>query len=170
MLTRRSASRTSRIRAGARWLLGLFYAVAGYFHLAAPVPFLRITPEWVPEPGAIVALTGIAELLGAAGLVQPWSRGLRRAAGIGLALYALCVWPANFQHLALDMASPDSGLGLGYHVPRLLAQPLIIWVALWAGEATNWPFARHGVPQSSTMGGVPSQSISSCASRRRPSS
>jgi uncharacterized membrane protein len=62
---------------------------------------------------------------------------------VGLALYALCVWPANFQHLTLDLARPDGGLGLGYHVPRLLAQPLIIWLALWAGEVTEWPFARR---------------------------
>jgi len=100
-------------------------------------------PPWVPAPAAVVAGTGVAELLGAAGLLQPWSRPLRRAAGGGLALYALCVWPANFQHMMLDMARPDQGLGLGYHVPRLLTQPLIIWLALWAGEATDWPFARR---------------------------
>lgn len=125
------------------WLLALFYAVAGYFHLAAPAPFLRIMPAWVPWPEAVVAATGVAELLGAAGLLQPWSKDLRRAGGIGLALYALCVWPANFQHLAIDLARPDGGWGLGYHMPRLLAQPVIIWLALWAGEATEWPFARR---------------------------
>lgn len=117
--------------------------MAGYFHLAAPAPFLKIVPPWVPEPGWVVAATGVAELLGAAGLIQPWSRTLRQAAGWGLALYALCVWPANFQHMLLDLARPDGGWGLAYHVPRLLAQPLIIWAALWAGEATDWPFARR---------------------------
>lgn len=139
----RTPTRSSRIRGAMRWTLALLYTVAGYFHLAAPDPFLRIVPGWVPGPGPVVALTGVAELLGAAGMVQPWSKGLRRAAAIGLALYALCVWPANFEHLALDLARPGSGLGLGYHVPRLMAQPLIIWAALWAGEATDWPFARH---------------------------
>ena len=99
-------------------------------------------PTWVPAPAAVVTWTGVAELIGAAALAQPLSMDLRRAAGWGLALYALCVWPANFQHFALDMARADHGLGLAYHVPRLLAQPLIIWAALWAGEATDWPFAR----------------------------
>ena len=125
-----------------RWVLALGYAAAGYFHLAHPRPFLAITPSWVPAPAAVVAWTGVAELIGAVALVQPWSSALRRSAGWGLALYALCVWPANFQHFALDMARADHGLGLGYHVPRLLAQPIIIWLALWAGEATDWPFAR----------------------------
>ncbi len=131
------------IRAASRWVLAIFYAVAGWFHLTAPGPFLKIIPVWVPEHERVVALTGIAELFGALGLVQWWSRDLRRAAGIGLALYALCVWPANFNHMALDMARTDHGLGLAYHIPRLLAQPLIIWLALWAGEATNWPLARR---------------------------
>jgi uncharacterized membrane protein len=131
------------IRSAARWLLVLFYAVAGYFHLAAPDSFLKIMPQWVLAPAAVVAATGVAELLGAAGLAQPWSQRWRQAAGWGLALYALCVWPANFHHMALDLARPDQGWGLAYHVPRLLAQPLIIWLALWAGEATEWPFARR---------------------------
>jgi uncharacterized membrane protein len=130
------------IRAALRWALALLYAAAGYFHLAAPRPFLTITPGWVPAPEWVVALTGVAELLGAAALVQWTSTKLRRAAGIGLALYALCVWPANFQHMAIDLARADGGLGLAYHLPRLTFQPVLVWLALWAGEATEWPFAR----------------------------
>ena len=120
--------------------------MAGYFHLTAPAPFLRIMPGWVPAPEAVVLLTGLAELLGAIGLAQPLSPTLRRAAAIGLALYALCVWPANANHMLMDMARADQGWGLAYHVPRMLAQPLIVWAALWAGEVTDWPFARREVP------------------------
>jgi hypothetical protein len=87
--------------------------------------------------------TGLAELAGAAALAQPWSRGLRRAGAIGLALYALGVWPANFHHLALDLAAPGGGWGLAYHVPRLLAQPAIVWLALWTGGVTDWPWRPH---------------------------
>lgn len=125
-----------------RWLLALFYAVAGYFHIAAPAPFLQIMPTWVPQPVAVVFLTGIAELLGAIALAQPLSRGLRRAGAIGLALYAICVFPANIHHFALDMARPDGGWGLAYHVPRMIAQPLIVWWAMWAGGVTDWPFGQ----------------------------
>ena len=130
-------------RAAARLVLAVLYAGAGIMHLVAPDSFVRVVPPWVPLPLEVVYATGIAELMGATGLVQPWSGQLRRAAGIGLALYALCVWPANVQHLLLDLERADGGLGLGYHVPRLLAQPLIVWWALWAGEATEWPFARR---------------------------
>lgn len=117
-----------------RWLLALLYAAAGVSHLINPVPFLTIMPPLVPAPEAVVALTGIAELLAAAGLVQPWSPALRRAAGWGLAAYALCVWPANVQHMINDMARPDQGLGLGYHLPRLAFQPVLIWLAWWVSR------------------------------------
>lgn len=132
----------NRIRMVLRWVLAVCYAAAGYLHLVRPEPFLSIMPGWVPMPHAVVMWTGIAEIAGAAALIQPWWRSLRVAGGIGLALYALCVWPANINHFAIDMARADSGLGIVYHVPRMIAQPLIIWLALWVGEATEWPLRR----------------------------
>ena len=136
-------ARSEAIRAALRWLLALFYAVAGVFHLTRPAPFVRIVPVLVPFPDTVVLLTGIAELLGAVALVQPWSKPLRRAGGIGLALYALCVWPANVNHFAMDMARADHGWGLAYHLPRMLAQPVLIWLALWTGGVTDWPWRRR---------------------------
>ena len=88
-------------------------------------------PTWVPVPELVVMLTGVAELAGAAGLLQPWYPALRRAAGWGLALYAVCVFPANIVHFIRDMTLPDHGLGLGYHVPRMVLQPVLVWLALW---------------------------------------
>ena len=126
-----------------RLLLAVFYAAAGYLHLARPEPFLAIMPPWVPLAEAVVFWTGIAELLGAAALLQGVSIPLRRAGAIGLALYAVCVFPANIHHFALDMARPDGGLGLGYHIPRMFAQPLVIWLTLWSGGVTDWPFRRR---------------------------
>lgn len=122
------------IRTALRIVLAVFYAVAGYFHLVRPEPFLTVMPSLVPWPEAVVYWTGIAEIVGAFALVQPISLRLRRAAGIALALYALAVWPANINHFAMDMASEDGGLGLAYHVPRMFAQPVLIVWALWAGE------------------------------------
>lgn len=131
------------IRTLLRWLLTVFYAVAGYAHLADPQPFLAIMPEWVPAPGAVVFWTGIAELLGAAALFQPWSTNLRKAGAIGLAVYAVCVFPANINHFAMDMARDNGGLGLAYHIPRMIAQPLLVWLALWVGGVTDWPWRRR---------------------------
>ena len=131
------------IRALLRLLLASLYAIAGVLHIVAPRPFLSIMPGDLPYPEAIVLLTGIAELLGAIALAQGWSLRLQRAGAIGLALYAVCVFPANMNHFALDMARPDNGLGLAYHIPRMFAQPIIVWWALWAGGVTDWPFRRR---------------------------
>lgn len=128
------------VRSALRCALALLYLAAGVLHLAVPHPFVSIVPPWVPAPATVVTLTGLAELAGAAGLLQPWSPSLRRAAGWGLAAYALCVWPANVQHMLIDLARPGRGLGLAYHIPRLAAQPLLIWLAWWVSGARDWPF------------------------------
>ena len=123
-------------RAIARAVLALFYGAAGVLHLAQPRPFLSIMPPWVPAPEAIVALTGVAELAGAIGILLPrW----RRAAAVGLALYALAVWPANLHHALLDAARPDGGLGPVYHAIRLPMQLPLIWLSLWVGGLIDWP-------------------------------
>ena len=133
----------SRARTMLRWLLAIAYAYAGYRHLATPAPFLGITPPWVPFPAEVVAFTGVAELTGAAGLMIPQTR---KAAGWGLALYALCVWPANFHHALANVAIGGETLSWWYHGPRLALQPVIIWWALWAGGATDWPFRKKSPP------------------------
>lgn len=96
---------------------------------------VRIVPSIIPAPRAVVIGTGLFELAAAAALANArW----RKAAGWALAAYALCVWPANVRHAMLDL-SQGTGLPLGYHLPRLLLQPAIIWWALWASGATTWP-------------------------------
>jgi len=131
------------IRSALTYLLAAFYAFAGYRHIVEPEPFLSITPGWVPFPEAVILWTGVAEIAGALALAQPFSPKLRQAGGIGLALYALCVWPANINHMLMDMARPDGGWGMAYHVPRMAAQPLIIWLALWTARVVDWPFRRR---------------------------
>lgn len=132
-------------RATARWVLAVLYCTAGYFHIAAPRPFLEIMPSWVAAPAQVVLLTGLAEIAAALALAQSWSQRLRRAGALGLALYAICVFPANINHFAIDMARPDGGWGLAYHLPRMALQPVLVWTALWSGGVTNWPFARRRI-------------------------
>ncbi len=131
---------TSRpqIRTAARLVLAAVFLGAGVLHLMVPGPFVRITPPWVPQPALVVALTGIAELLGAVALMIP---RLRIAAGWALAAYAVCVYPANIQH-AVNFLTSGAGLSWAYHGPRLLFQPVIVWWCLWASTAIDWPFKR----------------------------
>lgn len=127
------------VRVGFRILLAIFYLGTGILHLVSPPGFLAITPDWVPFPHFIIAFTGIAEIAGAVGLLIPQ---LRKYAGIGLALYALCVWPANFNHAINGISFGGDALGWWYHGPRLAFQPVLIWLALWVGKVIDWPFPR----------------------------
>jgi uncharacterized membrane protein len=132
--------RLERGRTIARGVLSVVYLAAGIFHLATPGTFLLITPDWVPYPRDVILGTGLCELAGAAGLQIP---RLRRAAGIGLALYAVCVYPANIKH-AIDGLPPGNvQLGWWYHAPRLALQPVLVWWALFAGGVVSWPFRRR---------------------------
>jgi uncharacterized membrane protein len=127
-----------------RWLFALVFVFSGYKHITAPDGFVAITPRWVPLPDFVVWATGWCEIAGAAGLLVPkrWSPGAYRGASIALAAYALCVWPANFNHALHD--NPVAGVHLSwwYHGPRLVFQPMLIWAILWAGHIIDWPFGR----------------------------
>ena len=127
------------VRSVARILLALAYFAVGVVHLKSPEGFLPIMPEFVPFPREVVLATGVAEIAGAIGLLIP---RLRRAAAWGLAAYAVCVFPANIKHAVEGVAISGQVLSWGYHGPRLLAQPVIMWWALWAGGITDWPFRR----------------------------
>lgn len=128
-----------------RLVLGAAYLAAGILHLRSPAPFLSITPDWVPRPEFVIAATGVAEIMGATALVAV--APLRRAAAIGLALYAVCVYPANIKHAADALAARGAEAWFPYHAPRLAFQPVIVWWTLFAGGLTSWPFARGRLPR-----------------------
>lgn len=124
-----------------RIILGVVYAVAGVLHIASPGGFVRITPAWVPYPETVVFLTGVAEIAG--GVCLAFVARLRQAAAIGLALYAICVFPANINHALNMIAVGGETLTWRYHGPRLMLQPVFVWLALWTGGVTDWPFRRR---------------------------
>jgi len=117
-------------------LLAAIYLVAGVLHVLTPAPFLSIMPAWVPAPEFTVLFTGLCEIAGAVGLIIPRTR---KAAGMLLAAYAVCVFPANINHAWRDLAIEGSGMGWGYHGPRLLFQPVIVWWTLFAAGIVAWP-------------------------------
>lgn len=133
------AERIERLRTGLRWALAVVFLVAGFAHLFAPAGFVAITPAWVPFPDQTILLTGLAELAGA---LAVFNRRLRPWAGGALALYAICVFPANIRHALESVPVGGTRLGWGYHGPRLAFQPVIVWWALFASGLVDWPFRR----------------------------
>ncbi len=132
-----------KLRALMRWLMAAFYLAAGLLHLRSPEAFLPIMPGWVPAPREVILLTGVAEILGAVGLLIP---RIRRVAGVGLALYALCVFPANIKHAFDAVAIPGLPTSWWYHGPRLALQPVLIWWALFCADVIDWPMRKRPPP------------------------
>jgi uncharacterized membrane protein len=118
-----------------RALLAAFFTLAGCLHFARPKPYEAIVPPSLQSrKREIVAISGAAELAGAALLVPPSTRRLGR--WWLLALLA-AVFPANV-HMAV---SPEQIKGIGAdRIPRSLLwarlpiQPLLM---LWVWRATR---------------------------------
>ena len=135
-------------------LMAAFYLAAGAVHLNAPDAFLPIVPGWVPYAREVVLITGVCEIAGALALL---TRRYRRIAGIMLALYALCVFPANIKHALEGVPVASLPSSWWYHGPRLLAQPVIIWWALYCSGVIDWPFPSRPVTDAALRRAAPDQ-------------
>ncbi|MEO5607134.1 MAG: hypothetical protein ABIR13_06100 [Polaromonas sp.] len=105
----------------------LWFAIGGVAHFVLTETEMRIVPPYVSWPRAVVLLSGVFELLGAAGLL--W-RPSRRSAGIGLMLLTLAVTPAHIymlQRPELFPAVPYWAL-----VARLPLQALLLALIAWS--------------------------------------
>jgi len=109
--------------------MGVAHLVPGPARTMAAMipPALRRPP--LPSPGALVALTGVCELAGAAGLLLP---STRRAAGASLLAFYAAVFPAN----AYAARHPDRFGRIAVPLrPRLLLQVAIGAATAWAAFA-----------------------------------
>jgi len=135
--------RFDRLRLVLRLLLVAIYLGAGALHLGAAGAFLVIMPPAIPFPREVVLFTGACEIAGAIGLLVP---RMQRWAGIMLAIYAVCVWPANIYQALWHVRAPPLPDSWWYHGPRIAFQPVLAWWALFAGAVVDWPLRRGRTP------------------------
>lgn len=114
-----------------RTLLALLFLGSGVVHLVAPQAYLRIMPPYLPAPHALVAISGLAELLGGLGLLLP---ATRRIAAWGLVALLLAVWPANIYMATAHLPMP--GL-MGQTWAQSLRVPLQLPLMYWAWRYTR---------------------------------
>jgi uncharacterized membrane protein len=118
----------------ALYALAAFMVFAGLNHFLAHATYVAMVPDVLPWKSLLVDISGIAEMAGGLGLLHPKTR---RAAGIGLVLLFLAVFPAN-----INMAVNHLPLGTR-EVPawtlwaRLPVQALFIAWAWWASRQTG---------------------------------
>jgi uncharacterized membrane protein len=91
-----------------RAILALLFITSGVLHLILPGPYRGIMPSYLPAPALLWPAT-------------------RRAAGWGLLLLLLAVFPANVEMLRLYKARGVSGLGESLLWLRLPLQALLMW-------------------------------------------
>lgn len=113
-------------RAGLAFVF-LWFALGGVAHFVATEAEMRIVPPYIPWPRAAVLVSGVFELLGAAGLL--W-HPTRRAAGFGLFALTLAVTPAHIYMLQ----RPDLFASVPYWalVLRLPIQLALLALILWS--------------------------------------
>ena len=110
--------------------LAALFAVSGLLHLVRPSSFDGLIPPFLPAPGAIIAISGVAELACAIGLARraPW-------AGPASAALLIAVFPGNVWFALATSAEPASA---GWLVAgawlRLPLQVPLVWAALQSGR------------------------------------
>ncbi len=87
--------------------LAAMFLLTGVAHFAPPLrrDLIAIVPPRLPAPGLLVTITGVLELLGAAGLLLP---ATRMAAAGCLLLLMLAMFPANIY--AARMPDPPKSM------------------------------------------------------------
>ena len=118
-------SRASRI------VLAAIFVAAGTLHFVIPAEYQRIMPPYLPFHRALVLLSGAFEIAGGLGLLFGRTR---RAAGTGLVLLLLAVWPANAQMLLNARAAGASPTAEALLWARL---PLQLLLMAWVWRASH---------------------------------
>ncbi|MBA4170485.1 MAG: DoxX family protein [Chloroflexi bacterium] len=109
--------------------LAAVMVVSGVAHFVNPRPYVQHLPEAVPFREEIIAITGVMELVLAAGLVGPTR--FRRPTGIALAVFLVLIFPANV-YAAVSQV-PIDGVPTGWvRWARLPLQLPLIAASLWS--------------------------------------
>jgi uncharacterized membrane protein len=124
------------MRSALRKLAGPFFIGAGALHFIKPEPYRAIMPPYVPAPEAMVALSGVAEAVGGAGLLVPRTR---RWAGWWLVATLVAIFPANL-HMAMqprryERHVPGGRIGLYVRLP--FQAVFVAWVLAAAKDRSE---------------------------------
>jgi len=113
-------------------ILGIFFINVGIGHFLDPEWFEPIVPAIFGDPTFWVLITGAMEILLGVGLIVPWTR---KYSGLLMALFLVAVYWANLNMWVNNVPLEGKTYENKWHVLRLMAQLLMIAVALWVG---NW--------------------------------
>ncbi|MGB3309811.1 MAG: DoxX family protein [Nodosilinea sp.] len=123
-------------KATLRIILAVCMVVVGILHFVVPQPFIRIVPEVLPAPAALVYISGAIEIGLGLGLFIP---SVRQISAWGLVALFIAVYPANLNmainHIQIS-GIPDAWW---FQAIRLPFQFVLIAWAYW--------YTRPGTPE-----------------------
>ena len=108
----------------------IFFIGAGLDHLVNPEFYLSIMPPIFPMHSEAVLISGVLEIVGGIAALMP---GLRRAAGWGIFVLLIAVYPANIYMALYPELFPSIHSGFLYF--RLPLQFLFLY---WAYSVTRF--------------------------------
>ena len=108
----------------------IFFAGAGLDHLVNPEFYLSIMPPIFPMHSEAVLISGVLEIVGGIAVLIP---GLRRAAGWGIFVLLIAVYPANIYMALYPELFPSIHSGFLY-----LRLPLQFLFLYWAYSVTRF--------------------------------
>ena len=114
---------------------GLAFIMVGVSHFREPDKFVEIVPSFLPFPLMLVYISGGMEIAGGIAIIYPETRVL---AGRFLALFLVGVYPANLYMWTHDIAFNGTRFDTQGHIFRLVAQLLLIVVALYLSGDLNF--------------------------------
>ena len=120
-----------RIRIVLAIALGIPFIMIGVEHFLRPVPFDAIVPAYLGFPRFWTLASGVVEVLLGIGIMLP---PCRRWAALFLAVFLVCVYPANLNMWLNDIPFNGQVLSQKTHVLRLFIQLLLIYLALWLAD------------------------------------
>jgi uncharacterized membrane protein len=118
------------------FVLGWFL-IGGIGHFAGTDFFVSIVPPYIPQPRLVVLISGVFELLGAAGVLY---RPTRKVAAWSLFLLTLCVTPANvymWQHPEIFTTIPPIVLSIRL-VIQVVLLAAIVRIANSVSRSNHW--------------------------------
>ena len=122
----------SRTKTILLWVMAAFYVLGGFNHLVNPSFYLAIMPPYIPAHGAMVALSGVAEIALGVLVLVPRSQVL---AAWGIIAMLVVFLPVHIHMLVNQELFPEVGVAFLW-----LRFPLQGVLGLWAWWYTR-PFS-----------------------------
>jgi uncharacterized membrane protein len=125
-------------------IFGIFFINVGIAHFTDTQWFEPIVPDVLGDPTIWVLITGIIEIVLGIGIVVPQTRRYFSALTV---LFLLTIYWANYNMWVNDIPLDGRTFAPIWHFLRLIAQFLMIIIALWVGDWLQ--YTKKSLPISS---------------------